>query len=258
MDETSLVPSDDSGGESKIVLAQAAAQRLRELEVQSDGNLQPSAVVQDAKKESSPLHSFFDWNKDRAAEAHWLDQARKLIRCFRYISTIETTKVSVPYYVRNPKVESHVQGYLATSTLISEPETGVKVVLHELACAKGLLVRAAKLAMAAGIKADVSLAISVVNDLRDKLQGLGTKQSESKKGSASKPAPASTITLDGLRGRILKLIGTDGPQTLESIMQRLDADIAKVSLAVQHIWFERAGKKYTLSSEGWRQVEKGH
>jgi hypothetical protein len=37
-------------------------------------------MLADAKKPSSPLHKYFDWDVERAAEKHWLQRASYLIR----------------------------------------------------------------------------------------------------------------------------------------------------------------------------------
>lgn len=41
--------------------------------------LNPTNVVLKAKDKKNPLHNYFDWNVRRAAEKHWLYQARQLI-----------------------------------------------------------------------------------------------------------------------------------------------------------------------------------
>lgn len=46
------------------------------------GKLQPSDVVSAARKESSPLHKWFTWDDDEAAEAWRLHEARNLIRVY--------------------------------------------------------------------------------------------------------------------------------------------------------------------------------
>lgn len=59
--------------------AQSVGERLAALEAR--GRLTPQAVLQDARKESSVLHSFFEWDDAKAAHAHRINQAGHLIRC---------------------------------------------------------------------------------------------------------------------------------------------------------------------------------
>jgi hypothetical protein len=41
--------------------------------------VEPDRVWQAARKRSSPIHGCFDWDIERAAEAHWRDHARALV-----------------------------------------------------------------------------------------------------------------------------------------------------------------------------------
>jgi hypothetical protein len=50
-----------------------------------DGVVTPTAVLQDAADETSPLHRLFEWDDTAAAERYRLDQARGLIRRYRVI-----------------------------------------------------------------------------------------------------------------------------------------------------------------------------
>lgn len=58
--------------------AQAIGERLSALEAK--GRLTPEAVVQDAKKPTSVLHSQFEWDDAQAARKWRLEQASYLIR----------------------------------------------------------------------------------------------------------------------------------------------------------------------------------
>lgn len=58
--------------------AQIAAERLREIQ-KAAGGITPRAVVDDARSDNSPLHKCFEWNDEKAADAHRLQQARQLI-----------------------------------------------------------------------------------------------------------------------------------------------------------------------------------
>lgn len=50
------------------------------LRQQSKGELTPEDVIKDARRNNSPLHSFFQWDDGKAAEQFRLSQARGLIR----------------------------------------------------------------------------------------------------------------------------------------------------------------------------------
>ena len=58
--------------------ADIAADRLSKIR-KKHGGITPRAVVDDAVNPKSPLHPCFEWSDDKAADAHRLWQARKLI-----------------------------------------------------------------------------------------------------------------------------------------------------------------------------------
>lgn len=53
---------------------------LERLRIEKQGELTPTDVLEDARNNNSPLHSFFEWSDTEAAEQYRLQQARGLIR----------------------------------------------------------------------------------------------------------------------------------------------------------------------------------
>lgn len=60
--------------------AEAVGNHLEMLRKHFKGELTPQDVVDDARKNNSPLHGLFEWNDGLAAEQYRLAQARSLIR----------------------------------------------------------------------------------------------------------------------------------------------------------------------------------
>jgi hypothetical protein len=60
--------------------AKAVGEHLEMLRQQFKGEITPKDVLDDARNDNSPLHSFFEWDDGEAAEQHRLQQARGLIR----------------------------------------------------------------------------------------------------------------------------------------------------------------------------------
>lgn len=60
--------------------ANAVGRHIEMLREQFKGELTPQDVLNDARHDNSPLHSFFEWNDGEAAEQYRLQQARGLIR----------------------------------------------------------------------------------------------------------------------------------------------------------------------------------
>lgn len=77
------------------------AERLGRLE-QENGNLREQDVVDDARDPASPLHDFFEWDDDVAAQQYRLSQARLLIRRVKIQVTVHEVPMDVARYVRDP------------------------------------------------------------------------------------------------------------------------------------------------------------
>lgn len=66
---------------------QVIGEALAKISERNNGQLKPDAVWKEAKASPRhPLHKFFTWDVQKAAEAHWRDQARTLIRCVDIVS----------------------------------------------------------------------------------------------------------------------------------------------------------------------------
>jgi hypothetical protein len=146
--------------------AKDVAERLSELEEAGGGVLTPEAVVEDAKAKTSPLHGYFTWDVKKAAYAHWLEQARSLIRSVRYEHRTETRVISAVAYVRNPESNADEQGYVHTEKLRDDIELSREAVAYEFARAAAALTRAREIAVVLGISEDIDLLIDGVNALR--------------------------------------------------------------------------------------------
>ena len=68
--------------------APVVAQELEHI-YSRDGGIQPQAVVEAARPETSPLHPEFEWDDSIAAEAYRCDQARNVIRAVILAPEIE-------------------------------------------------------------------------------------------------------------------------------------------------------------------------
>lgn len=68
------------GAGSDDKAAKTVGKHLEMLRKQCRGELTPKDVVDDARHDNSPLHSYFEWDDSAAAEQYRLKQARGLIR----------------------------------------------------------------------------------------------------------------------------------------------------------------------------------
>jgi len=96
------------------------AKAVRELE-KIDGSIVPEDVVQVARDPKHVLHNLFEWDDKKAANAHRLDQARRLIREVRIVyREPESDMTPIPVYVRDPGSKSNHAQYKSVMQVASE------------------------------------------------------------------------------------------------------------------------------------------
>lgn len=72
-----------------ITDANLVGRHIEMLREKFKGELTPQDILDDARHDNSPLHSFFEWNDGAAAEQYRLQQARGLIRAVVAVYTRE-------------------------------------------------------------------------------------------------------------------------------------------------------------------------
>lgn len=133
----------------KAARIQAAENRIREL-YQRDEGLHRSAVVFDAKKASSPLHSFFEWNDAKAGHNYRMEQAGKLIRSIRLKVEYTSHTVKAPVYVQDTRKD---EGYIAVKDLKTDEEHAAEVLTRRLGAIHTSVLTAQTLAEELGLEA---------------------------------------------------------------------------------------------------------
>lgn len=144
-------------------------QRLAELEKKGGGRLTPDAVVEDAKKATSPLHDQFEWDKGKASYAHWLYQARTLITSVMVVTQTETKTVTSVYYVRDPNAAGNEQGYVSVPTLRSDEDSARAALVEAFSAVGDMLRRARQLAAVLEMDDEVTTLLNGVVELRDRI-----------------------------------------------------------------------------------------
>lgn len=122
---------------------------------QEHGTLTPELVVEDAKRKDSPLHELFEWDQQKAAQSHWHDVARALIRNVRVVVVNEGRSLRAPFFVRDPALSSKVQGYTTVTKLRTDADLARDAVADECSRAAAAFRRAQEVAAAVGVDADV-------------------------------------------------------------------------------------------------------
>lgn len=148
----------------------AIRERLADLELQGGGRLTPNAVLEDAKDPDSPLHDSFEWDDEKAAHAHRIEQARALITSVRVVQRTDKTAVRAVFYVRDPSAENDEQGYVSTSTLRSDQDMAREAVVAEFTRVADALRRAREIAKALDLGDEIEGLLRSVVDLRERIQ----------------------------------------------------------------------------------------
>ncbi len=141
----------------------AIRQRVNDL-YQQHGLLTPNLVIEDAKNPTSPLHDQFEWDVRKAAEQHWLETAREIIRSVRVISIVEEKEVETVAYVHIPGQE---QGYWHVSKIRSDSEQSMEVLLSEFQRVADILARAKGVAIVLGLEEEVDRLMVEVGAVRE-------------------------------------------------------------------------------------------
>ena len=93
----------------------------------SDGAVSPETVLASAKDASSPLHKYFEWDDQKAAEKYRLYQARYLIRAV----VIETDEGDVRAY-HNVAIAQDDRKYVSHEKAFSTPNLADQVIAAAL------------------------------------------------------------------------------------------------------------------------------
>lgn len=133
-------------------LTEEQVARIQSLEDQR-GSVTPDRVVEDARQRNSPLHDLFEWDKSKAAMAHWIQTAREIIGAVRIVVTNQTTIIKAPMYVRDP--EANGQGYRSVTALRGDSAQARESLIYTLEVAAGHLRRAMDLAEPLGLSAEI-------------------------------------------------------------------------------------------------------
>ena len=157
-----------------VTLNDAQINHLKGLE--AEGRLTPSAVLEDARQESSPLHTLYTWDINEAAERYWIEQTRAIIREV-YVEVRTTIVVfDAPRYVSDPALPGNQEGYVSVGELSKNPELSRLAVLKEISRAMSMLKRAQKVSASLGISTTLTDVLTQVEDLRAALSAAGGEQ----------------------------------------------------------------------------------
>jgi len=122
--------------------------------LEKGGRITAASLLTDAKDPASPLHTLFDWDQERAAEAHWLDRAREILASCRVLVHTTHYVAHVPLYVKDTGVGPTTPGYIRTDLLKENDEAAKKAVLAEVQRSQAMLERTRDVILAVGLEGE--------------------------------------------------------------------------------------------------------
>ena len=108
--------------------AQRAGEEIDAIRLGMGGMIEPKDVLKRARAKRSPLHPYFEWSDNHAAEAHRLSQARYLLRSIvvaaeegepEYFEPVRAF-VSISETEEHPKAYVHIRAAMASPSMRSE------------------------------------------------------------------------------------------------------------------------------------------
>jgi hypothetical protein len=138
----------------------------------------PEGVFEAAKVSSSPLHPYFEWNKDAGWRKHNLELARGLISKVYYKVWVpdEQKPVIAPYYVKDSATPNQ-QGYEPVNALAAQGAKKYQTLLTELRSCRSWAIRVSALAKATKVEVDFD-SIVLALDAREQMLLALSKQDD--------------------------------------------------------------------------------
>jgi len=133
--------------------AQAVGEELERIRTKHNGRLESEMVIEAARECGSPLHTAFEWNNKRAADAYRVDQARYLIRSIEVI--VEDQPDAKPVRAFVSVVRDQDRSYTSVSHALGDPELRRQVLLGALGELEAWRIRYAELVELANVFASI-------------------------------------------------------------------------------------------------------
>lgn len=127
--------------------------------------LRPEQIVEDAKKRKSPLHDCFEWDDERAAFRHRIEQARHLIGRLVEVTITKgvETDTKAFYNVRIVTDKTATQGYVTADVAMSDAALRRQLLNRALGEAKSWRERYDELKELSTIRTEIDKVIAAQN-----------------------------------------------------------------------------------------------
>jgi len=117
--------------------AQKYGERIHIIIEQNNGSVTAPDVLQDAKSKRSPLHSFFEWDNDTAANKYRLEQASYLLRSIRVVVKTNGDEEDIrAFFNVNAKSQTNTQTservYVSVKRVLDEKDLRKQIIAEAL------------------------------------------------------------------------------------------------------------------------------
>jgi len=106
--------------------AQKYGERIDYIKEKKKGKFKADDVLKDAKKKSSPLHSYFEWNNKLASNEWRLHQARQLVGIIMEVRIIEGVQSEQRSFF-NVKDKEVGRVYVTVETALKEDDYRIQI-----------------------------------------------------------------------------------------------------------------------------------
>lgn len=105
--------------------AQIYGEELERIQKKNGGILTPQIIVEEAKNKKSPIHNYFEWDKDKAHKKFLLHQARMLIGTIEVIVNFNGEEKAIRRYLNVTSEslgEETTRDYMVIEKVLSDKE----------------------------------------------------------------------------------------------------------------------------------------
>ena len=106
---------------SKLCDPVVASKALAEIRESNSGDLRPEMIPPVAKAKDHPLHPFFEWDNRKAADAHRVIQAARIIRSIEVV-TVEAPKYPTRKWELSVSKKANGRPYKPIEEIMENPE----------------------------------------------------------------------------------------------------------------------------------------
>ena len=174
------------------MISREKAELIRSL-ADEEGFIEPQSVIDEARNPRSILHEDFPWNVAEAAQAHWIEVARRLIRFVKIEFIVDTRTLSSVAYVVDPDRPPKSKRFIDIQMAATQREKAHAILLAEMMRITSAIRRAQQVAAALGLRPQLDAMLMDVESMIREADAAATRArasaSRSRKKSGRKSRP---------------------------------------------------------------------